>query len=187
MTSVEMMSCIRNQFLCAGSVSEAPMALSQSLARGNFFPYSAYTRRQLRAQYAGGPIHARYLEETLFGRTEETRWQQAMSVTYEQRETWGTLETRLEWSNFFPGLSQHRLELDSEVSVRVTRGLSLSFEANVSRIRDQITLPRRDATAEEVLLRIRELRSDYSVRLEFGVTYQFGSKFTSIVNPRFGT
>ena len=39
----------------------------------------------------------------------------------------------------------------------------------------------------EHLLRIRELQSDYELRFEFGVTYQFGSKFTSIVNPRFGT
>lgn len=152
----------------------------------NLFPYSAYTRRQLRTQYGVGPVYARYHEVTLFGKARETRWQQLLSVTYEQREPWGTLETRLEWSNFFPGLSQHRLELDSEASVRVTRGLSLSFEVNASRIRDQITLPRRGATPEELLLRIRELQSGYSVRFEFGVTYQFGSKFTSIVNPRFG-
>ncbi|MEW5981630.1 MAG: hypothetical protein AB1806_04590 [Acidobacteriota bacterium] len=164
----------------AFSVSAAPAV------EWNFFPYAAYTRRQLRSQYSVGPTYARYNEETLFGKTKETRWQQAALVTYEQREPWGSLETTLEWSNYFPGFSQHRLELDSEVTVRVTRGLSLSFEANVSRNRDQIALPRRNATPEEVLLRIRQLQSDRSVRLEFGVTYQFGSKFTSIVNPRFG-
>jgi hypothetical protein len=152
----------------------------------NLFPYSAYTRRQLRTQYAVGPTYARYHEETLFGETEETRWRQQASVTYEQREPWGSLESRLEWSNYFPGLSQHRLELDSGVSVRVTRGLSLSFDAAASRIRDQIALPRRDATPEEVLLRVRQLQSGYDLRFEFGVTYQFGSVFTSIVNPRFG-
>jgi len=62
----------------------------------NFFPYSTYTRRQLRVQYSIGPAYAEYHEETLFGKTEETRWQQEASATYEQREPWGTLETRLE-------------------------------------------------------------------------------------------
>jgi len=153
----------------------------------NFFPYSTYTRRQLRVQYSIGPAYAEYHEETLFGKTEEIRWRQEASATYEQREPWGTLETRLEWSNYLPGASLHRLELDGEGSLRVTRGLSVSFEIGVSRIRDQVTLPKRDATDEEVLLRIRELQSNYEVRFEFGFTYQFGSKFTSIVNPRFGT
>ena len=92
-----------------------------------------------------------------------------------------------EWSNYLPRFSLHRLELDGEGAPALTRGLSVSFEIGVSRIRDQITLPKRDATDEEVLLRIRQLQSNYELRVEFGFTYQFGSKFTSIVNPRFGT
>jgi hypothetical protein len=145
-----------------------------------------YTRRQLRVLYAVGGSHTRYYEETLFLKTEETRTRQELSTTYEQREPWGTLEGTVEWSNYFPGLSTHRLSLDAEVDLRVTRGLSLSVEASTSRIRDQLSLPRRDATSEEVLLRLRQLQSDFEARLEVGVTYQFGSRFASIVNPRFG-
>jgi hypothetical protein len=152
----------------------------------NFFPYSMYTRRQLRVLYAIGGSFTRYYEETLFFKTEETRAGQRLSTTYEQREPWGTLEGRVEWSNYFPGLSTHRLGVDGEVDLRIARGLSLSLEASASRIRDQLSLPRRDATPEEVLLRLRQLSSDFEMRLEFGITYQFGSRFASIVNPRFG-
>jgi hypothetical protein len=152
----------------------------------NFFPYSMYTRRQLRVLYAAGGSYTRYYEETLFLKTAETRTRQELSTTYEQREPWGTLEGTVEWSNYFPGLSTHRLSFDAEVDLRITRGLSLSVEASTSRIRDQLALPRRDATAEEVLLRLRQLQSDFEARLELGVTYQFGSRFASIVNPRFG-
>jgi hypothetical protein len=70
--------------------------------------------------------------------------------------------------------------------VRITRGLSLSVEASASRIRDQLSLPRRNASAEEVLLRVRQLRSGFEARLELGIEYQFGSRFAAIVNPRFG-
>lgn len=152
----------------------------------NFFPYSMYTRRQLRVLYAVGGSHTRYFEETLFLKTKETRARQELSGTYEQREPWGTLEGTVNSSNYFPGVSTHRLGLDAEVDIRITRGLSLSVEASTSRIRDQLSLPRRDATSEEVLLRLRRLRSDFEASLELGVTYQFGSRFASIVNPRFG-
>lgn len=152
----------------------------------NFFPYSMYTRRQLRVLYGIGGSRFRYHEETLFLKTEETRAIQQLSTTYEQREPWGTLEGSVQWSNYFPGLSTNRLSVDAEVDLRIMRGLSLSLETSTSRIRDQLSLPRRNATPEEILLRLRQLRSDFEARLEFGIEYQFGSRFASIVNPRFG-
>ena len=133
-----------------------------------------------------GAARRRYYEETLYGKLEETRARQELSATFEQREPWGTLESRVEASNYFPGLATHRLEVDSEIDVRITRGLSVSVEASVSRIRDQLALPRRDASSEEVLLRLRQLQSDFEARLEFGIQYRFGSRFAAIVNPRFG-
>ena len=75
---------------------------------------------------------------------------------------------------------------DGEVSLQLVRGLSLDVEGFASRVRDQLSLPRRGATAEEVLLQLRELQSGYEVFFNFGVTYSFGSLFNNIVNPRFG-
>jgi hypothetical protein len=72
------------------------------------------------------------------------------------------------------------------VSWRLAQGLSLSLQANASRVRDQIGLPRRGATPEEVLLELRQLRSNHEYGFSFGVTYTFGSIFSAIVNPRFG-
>jgi hypothetical protein len=152
----------------------------------NFFPYSMYTRRQLRLLYAVGASRTQYYEETLFGKVEEIRARQELSGAYEQREPWGTLEGTVSWENVFPGLSTHRVSVDGEATVRIARGFSLSLEVAASRIRDQISLPRRDATPEEVLLRLRQLRSGFETRVEFGLQYQFGSRFASIVNPRFG-
>jgi hypothetical protein len=152
----------------------------------NFFPYSMYTRRQLRVKYAAGVSQRKYYEVTLFGEIEETLAAQELSTVYEQREPWGTLESRVVLSNYFPGFDKHRVELDAEADLRITRGLSLSVEASASRIRDQLSLPRRDASPEEVLLRLRELRSGFSVRFELGIEYRFGSRFAAIVNPRFG-
>ena len=152
----------------------------------NYFPYSEYTRRQFRVLYEIGTSRRSYYEVTLYGKLEETRLHEELSATYEQFEPWGTLEGRVEASNYFPGFSEHRIEVDGEANVRIARGLSLSIEASASRIRDQLSLPRRDASPEEVLLRLRQLQSDFEMRVEFGIEYRFGSAFAAIVNPRFG-
>ncbi len=152
----------------------------------NVFPYADYATRQLRFEYAVGAMHARYNEVTLFDRLRETRPRHELSATLEQQQPWGSIESRVEWSQYLHDLSLSRLEFDGEVSLRIVRGLSLDIAGNASRIRDQLSLPKRGATPEEVLLRVRELQSGYEVRLSVGVSYTFGSIFNNIVNPRFG-
>lgn len=152
----------------------------------NVFPYAQYASRQLRFEYGLGVQHARYNEVTLFGRLRETRPRHELSVTLDQREPWGTLQSSVEWSQYLHDLGRSRLEFEAEVNLRIVRGLSLEIEGQASRIRDQLSLPSRGATPEEVLLRVRELQSGHEVRLSVGVTYSFGSIFNNIVNPRFG-
>jgi hypothetical protein len=153
----------------------------------NVFPYSAYTRRQLRANYSIGPYKAWYGEETLFGKLDDTMGRQEASVTLDQREPWGSLQVRFEVSSFLPEIAQHRLDVEGELSLRLARGLSFTVEGSASRLRDLLSLPRRGATAEEVLLRLRRLQSGYEYDLQVGLTYTFGSIFNTIVNPRFGS
>lgn len=152
----------------------------------NLFPYSAYTRRQLRFQYAVGVSHVKYYEETLFGETAETLPAHEFSVTFDQRERWGSVEARVEAFQYLHDLEKSRFEAEGEVSWRLARGFSLSASASASRIQDQLSLPRRDATPEEILLQLRELESGYEYSFSLSLTYTFGSIFSSIVNPRFG-
>ena len=152
----------------------------------NFFPYSQYTRRQLRIGYAVGPYFARYREETLLFTMSDMMAQQEVSAALDQREPWGSLQAEVEYSTFLPDASLYRIQLDGDVNIRLARGLSLSIEGSTSRIRDQISIPRRGVTEEEVLLRLRRLRSGYEYSLQIGLTYTFGSIFNTIVNPRFG-
>jgi hypothetical protein len=150
------------------------------------FPYSQYAVRQLRLQYSIGAAHARYNEITLFDKLRETLGRHEFSVRLDQRQPWGSLEAGVEFSQYLHDFSKFRLEVDGDISVRLTRGLSLSMEGSASRVRDQLSLPRRDATPEEVLLRLRELQSGYEVSFNIGLSYTFGSIFNNVVNPRFG-
>jgi hypothetical protein len=161
-------------------------AFSAPAIEYNLFPYSQYTRRQLRVSYAAGPYYARYREETLLFRMSDRMTRQELQITLDQREPWGSLQAEVEYSTFLPDASLYRVQFDGEVNVRLARGLSLSLEGSTSRLRDQISIPRRGVTPEEVLLRLRRLRSGYEYNLQIGLTYTFGSIFNTIVNPRFG-
>lgn len=161
--------------------AEAAPAVEFSL-----FPYSEYATRRIRFQYSVGVEHAKYNEITLFDKLEETLGQHEFSIDLDRREPWGSLEAGFEFSQYLHDLALYRLEVDGEVSFRIARGLEIDLEGSASRIRDQISLPRRDATPEEVLLRLRELQSGYDVRFQIGLSYTFGSIFNNVVNPRFG-
>lgn len=152
----------------------------------SIFPYQEYASRQLLVQYEAGIQYARYKEITVFDKTRETLWGHELSMSFDSRQPWGSVELGAEWSQYFHDFSLYRLEVDGEVDFRITRGLSLSVDGAASRIRDQISLPRRGATPEEVLLRLRQLQSGYEVRFSVGLTYSFGSLFNNVVNPRFG-
>lgn len=152
----------------------------------NLFPYSSYIRRQLRLMYGAGVESNRYYETTLFGEDAETLPRHEVSVAYEQREPWGSLQARTEWSQYLHDRSKRRLELEGELSLRVARGLSVAANLSASRIRDQIALPARGATDEEILLRIRRLQTGYEYNVGLSLTYTFGSIFSAVVNPRFG-
>jgi hypothetical protein len=152
----------------------------------NVFPYSDYASRQLRIGYEIGAERVRYNEVTIFDKLQETLVDQEVSVRVEQRQTWGSVFGGFEFSQYLHDVSKYRLEVNGSASIRLARGLSLNVSGEASRIRDQISLPRRGATPEEVLLSLRQLQSGYEVGFRVGLTYSFGSLFNNVVNPRFG-
>jgi hypothetical protein len=162
-------------------VAETAPAVEYSI-----FPYQDYATRQFVIQYQIGVEHARYNEVTFFDRLRETNGLHAVSADLDTRQPWGSLEGGIEWSQYLHDPSKYRLEVDGELSLRVVRGLAVNLEGFASRIRDQLSLPRRGASSEEVLLRLRELQSGYELRFSVGVSYSFGSLFNNVVNPRFG-
>jgi hypothetical protein len=151
------------------------------------WPYDEATRRQLTLQYSVGLSSFRYREETIFDRLEETRPTQSFVAGYDVRQPWGSANVGLEAASFLDDFTQNRLEFDANLDVRLVRGLSLSVGGDASLIRDQLSIVKRDATPEEILLQRRALRTDYRYSAYVGLSYTFGSIFNSVVNPRFGS
>jgi hypothetical protein len=153
----------------------------------NAFPYSQSTRRQLRFLYKLAVNPVNYREETIYGKTRETLFQESLSATLDLREKWGTISVSASGSHYFHDFSKNQLDLFGMVNLNLYKGLSVFGLVGRSWIHDQLSLLGREPTFEEQLLRLRELprTSDYFISIGFQFT--FGSIFTNVINPRFGS
>ena len=151
----------------------------------NIFPYDESSQRQLTFLYQAGPSRVRYDEVTIFGKLEETLWEQMLVTSLSLRQPWGSSTVSVTASNFMNDPSKNRVTLFANANVRIVRGLSVNFFGNIARVRDQVFLPRRNASDEEVLLRQRDLQTSFDYRVNMNIRFTFGSIFNNIVNPRF--
>jgi hypothetical protein len=151
------------------------------------WPYEEATRRQLVFQYSLGLSSFHYREETIFDKFSEVRPNHALVIGYDMEQPWGSADATLEAAAYIDKPSQNRLELDMEWSLRLFRGMELEFGGSIERVHDQLSIPKRDATEDEILLELRALATDYRYDVRLGFSYTFGSIFSPVVNPRFGT
>ncbi|RPJ84520.1 MAG: hypothetical protein EHM13_03895 [Acidobacteria bacterium] len=151
----------------------------------NIYPYKDSTRRQLTINYALGLNAYDYREVTIFEKMREGKLDETLTVSWDLRQPWGTTSTTFQASHYLPGLRRHRLVVFTEADVRLFKGFSLFGYGSVSRIRNQLYLPKGEATPEEVLVRQRQLATSYQYSLSIGFSYSFGSIFNNVVNSRF--
>lgn len=153
----------------------------------NLFPYSESTRRSMTFQYSMGVSSFNYFEVTLYDRTSETLPDHNLNVDVEARQPWGQVSASLNFSQYLSQPDKYRLESFGYVDIKLKKGLSFNVMGGGSWIRDQIYLPKGEATDEEILVRQRQLKTSYNYQIYFGVSYTFGSIFNNIVNSRFSS
>lgn len=153
----------------------------------NVFPYSISTRKEFRFLYRLGYTNVHYNEETIFDKTSEVLFSESLSATLEIKEKWGSTSTTLRGSHFFHDFSKNNLQMSGNLNIRLFEGISIDLSGSISRVHDQLSLPKKDATLEEVLLRRKQLASEWEVSTRIGLRYTFGSIYSNVVNPRFGS
>ncbi|MCI0495441.1 hypothetical protein L0Z72_10585 [candidate division KSB1 bacterium] len=152
----------------------------------NIFPYSESTRKLIAFQYLIGIKHQDYHEETIYLKTTETRPYQSLTISYDIKQPWGSIETDLQGANYLNDFEKYHLQIFGSIDIRIFKGLSFNCFGYLTFLRDQLSLPRRGASLEEVLLRRRQLETSYNYFTSIGLSYTFGSIYNNIVNPRFG-
>ena len=152
----------------------------------NLFPYTEAIRKQLRLQYRVNFNRAFYRDMTIFDVMDDFLLSQSLEVAWSAKKNWGTLGGSVVFSHYFHDVKKNNLYCYGMVSLKVWKGLSINVSARYSRIRDQLSLTKGDASNEDILLQIRQLATSYSYSTSFGISYSFGSIYSNAVNPRFG-
>jgi len=162
--------------------------LSLGFATGieyNFFPWQQSDRRIFSVSYSPGIRKFDYNEETLYGKMEEKLFYGIMRLELRMTQPWGDVDASLENSHYYYDLSKNNFKLETELSLRITEGLSFKLDLEAESIHDQLYLPKGDASLEEILLEQKQLATTYDMSIQFGLRYSFGSIYNNIVNRRF--
>ena len=159
----------------------------------NIFPYSESNRKQLRFQYQLNPNYVDYTEQTIYEKFNEKLLKHSFKTEIEYIQSWGSINVSLIASQYLiiddvilENLEKNKLTIYGNVSWKIFKGLSFNLWGNVSRVHDQLSLAAGDVTTEELLLKQKELQTQYTYFTSIGLTYSFGSIYNNIVNPRFG-
>ncbi|MDA0874387.1 MAG: hypothetical protein O3C45_04910 [Bacteroidetes bacterium] len=156
-----------------------------------FFPYSQTSTRDFRARYEVNFRHNRYDELTVYNETEQTLVQNQFMLFTNFRQPWGSAGARLSMESYVTDFEEslfdlYNVSLRGNLDVRIARGLSVSFDAEVSSVHDQIWLPQQESNDEEILLGNKALPTSFDYEVGFGFSYRFGSIYNNVVNPRLG-
>ncbi len=152
----------------------------------NVFPYSLSNSKQFRIGYYLNGNRNEYYEETIYFKTKETLFNHSLKVSVNFIQPWGSIDISVSGSNYFHDFSKYSVNTNVDLNLRLIKGLSLNLRGGYSKVNDQLYLPKRGATKEEVLLQQRELETQYRFWGSIGFSYTFGSIYNNIVNPRFG-
>lgn len=154
-----------------------------------FFPYEETSTRDLRARYEINFRHNKYDELTVYNESEQTLVQNQFMIFTNFRQPWGNAGARLSVESYITDFEQslfelYNISLRSNLDVRIARGLSISFDAEISSVHDQIWLPLEASNDEEILLGNKALPTSFQYEVGFGFSYRFGSIYNNVVNPR---
>jgi hypothetical protein len=153
----------------------------------DIFPYSQSTRQLLTLHYEIGVSHYRYYEQTLYGKTAETLFDQSLTLGATVKQPWGSVNASVQGANYLYDFHKNHLTFFGGTSLNLYRGLSFQLSGNVSLQHDQLSIPLAGATAQEIILQQHQLASSFSYFMFFGFSFNFGSIFNNIVNYRFGS
>ena len=151
----------------------------------NFFKYSESAKKQLILSYRNGLYFNDYIERSVFGEDDELLFQHSFLLGGSLRQEWGNINGEASFNQFLHDTSLKSFGFYLGANVRVFKGFNFNVGGNYRITRDQINLPAGDVSLEELLLQQQQLQSGYNYYVSLGFSYQFGSIYNSIVNPRF--
>lgn len=161
--------------------------LSSSLFSGieyNFFPWEKFNSEILTAGFYLGHKTFRYYNRTIFNKTYESLLFHSVKFEAEIKQNWGSFYGNLEFLQYPELDKKYRISFDNYLSFRLSEGLEFTVGFELERIHDQLYIAEGEATLEEILLKQKQLQTNYRYETSFGIRYTFGSIYNNVVNLR---
>ncbi|WP_258098513.1 hypothetical protein [Marinoscillum pacificum] len=150
----------------------------------SLFDYKEVLTREITFAYQINYNTQKYFETTIFDVLRDQYYTQSLSMNLTYRKNWGSVYSSVRASNFLNDPSKNRLSINNWASVRVFKGFSVRVNANFQVIKDQINLPKGEASLEDIILQQRALATTSKLNLGVGMSYTFGSIFNNVLNTR---
>jgi len=150
----------------------------------NIFPWSESERRLITLGYYLGFQQEKYREVTIYNKFRQSLWFHALITEVQMAQPWGEIDFKVEGRQYPEFKSNYSIELEADISLRISSAWAIVLETKFESIHDQIYLPRGDASIDEVLLKRRQLATTYDLMITFGLRYTFGSIYNNVINRR---
>ena len=150
----------------------------------SFFPYNEFVRREMVINYRIGYGYRNYIEKTIYEKLREDVYVHFIGFETRFRQPWGEINTNLSGKSFLQDPKKYSLRFDSWFSIRVFEGLSVRLGGELELIRDQLSLPMRNVSIEDLLLQQKEIATDFFTEFRIGLSYTFGSAYNNYLNSR---
>lgn len=150
----------------------------------SFYPYREATRRSIAIAYKLDNVYNDYIEMTILGEEKEFLWGQSLVLSADFSQTWGSIRAGVTGSHHFHDFNSNRLELFSDINIRIFKGFALTFNTEFEFINDLVAIPAGEMSTEEILLEQRRRSTNYELDGHIGFTYTFGSERSGEFNPR---
>ena len=151
----------------------------------NVFPYDEASTQRFSFNYAVGLEYYDYTDTTIYNKMSEMRMRHGLEIEFDQTRKWGNVSLNMGIQQYFHDLDLYNAYLNPHVEWQIYKGLSLNFGGYASFVNDRINISKTDISDEDILLKIKQLDTDFTYFTYFGMNYRFGSDFNNIVNPRF--
>lgn len=176
---------LRGTLLQAVVANIASRTTAKGLIEYSLFDYKDFNTSRIYLSTELGIEYSKYVDTTIYLKIRENRLYNALSIQSSFTKKWGLFNFGVLYRYYISDSKQNSLFLGGGLEWSILKGLNLSLNGSYEFIHDQLSIPKEDATLEDLLTKRRILSTTYDYSFTIGIRYTFGSIYNSIVNPIF--
>ncbi|MCX7641049.1 MAG: hypothetical protein N2Z20_00225 [Elusimicrobiales bacterium] len=148
----------------------------------SIFPYEQSLKTKLRFRTSICGYYYDYTEETIYNKTKELLTAHSVSFIWEIKRKWGNFENYMSYMYYLKDISKREFSIDSILSINIGKGFSFNLNGVYAIENTNLNISKKNLSLQEILLKTKEMKNNYSYSLHIGISYSFGSIYSSEIN-----